>query len=114
MEGKKVKVAVYALRGDADHIVTCRDWDALKSDLVGTYVAGLDETVKLVKLKDYGVGVAAEPLTFRVVPRRVLSPTPQDALATICGCAACDGLICCPNPGYCLSCGACGSVCCKG
>ena len=114
MEGDKVKVTVYALRGDADHIITCKDWEALKSDLVGTYLAKLDETVQLVKLKDYGVGVADAPLTFRVVPRRVLSPVPQDAFASGCDCGSCDGLICCPNPGYCLTCGSCGQVCCRG
>jgi hypothetical protein len=115
MEGSKVKVTVYALRGDTDHIISCKDWDALKSSLVGTYIAGLDETVQLIKLKDFGVGVGGDnPLTFRVVPRRVLSPVPQEAFATGCGCGSCDGLICCPNPGYCLTCGTCGTVCCKG
>jgi hypothetical protein len=114
MEGDKVRVTIYALRGDANNIITCKDWDALKANLVGTYLAGLDETVQLIKLKDYGVGVGDEPLTFRVVPRKALSPLPQDLLVEGCGCASCGGLICCPNPGYCLSCGACGSVCCKG
>jgi len=114
MEGNKVRVAVYALSGDADHIITCRDWDALKSSLVGTYLAGLDETVQLVKLQEYGVGVNDAPLTFRVVARRVLSPVPQDAFRTGCDCGACDGLICCPNSGYCLTCGGCGSFCCRG
>lgn len=113
MEGDKVRVTMYALRGDADHIIACKDWDNLQANLVGSVLAGLDETVELVKLKDYGVGVDGGPLTFRVVPRRVLSPTPQDMLAAGCGCAACDGLVCCPNSGYCLSCGACGTVCCK-
>lgn len=113
MEGDKVRVTVYALRGDADHIITCKDWDNLQANLVDSHLAGLDETVELIKLKDYGVGVDNGPLTFRVVPRRVLSPVPQDMLASGCGCAACDGLVCCPNPGYCLSCGACGTVCCK-
>jgi len=112
MEGNKVRVTIYALRGDADHIITCKDWDNLQANLEGSYLAGLDETVELIKLKDYGVGVSDGPLTFRVVPRKVLSPMPQDLIAS-CGCGACDGLICCPNPGYCLSCGTCGSVCCK-
>lgn len=114
MEGDRVRVTVYALSGDANHIITCRDWEALQSNLVGSYLARLDETVQLLKLKDYGVGVGDAPLTFRVVPRRVLSPIPQEALGTGCGCASCDGLICCPNPGYCLTCGQCGAVCCKG
>src|SRR5215813_12657686 len=30
MEGNKVIITVYALRGDPDHIISCRDWDALK------------------------------------------------------------------------------------
>ena len=115
MEGDKVRVTVYALRGDADHIITCKDWNNLQSNLVGSYLAGLDETVELIKLRDYGVGVNDGPLTFRVVPRKVLSPMPQDAVVSGggCGCASCGGLICCPNPGYCLSCGSCGSVCCS-
>jgi hypothetical protein len=113
MESDKVRVTVYALQGETDNIITCRDFDALKAKLVGSYLAGLDETVQLLKLKDYGLGVGDNPLAFRVVPRRVLSPTPQDLLPEGCGCASCAGLICCPNPGYCLTCGSCGTVCCK-
>lgn len=114
MEGNKVKVIVYALRGDTNHLVSCQDWDTLKSTMVGTYIAGLDETVQLIKLKDFGVGVGGDsPLTFRVVPRRALSPMPQEAVGSGCGCGSCDGLICCPNPGQCLTCGVCGTVCCK-
>ena len=113
MEGNKVRVNVYALKGDADHIITCRDWEALEANLVGSYLAGLDETVQLLKLKDYGVGVGDEPLMYRVVPRRFLYPTPQEELIEGCGCGSCDGLICCPNPGYCVNCLPCGSFCCK-
>ena len=76
MEGDKVRVAVYALRGDADNI-TFKDWDALKSNLVGTYLVGLDETVQVVKLKDYGGVVGDAPLTFRVVPRKNSLSTPS-------------------------------------
>jgi len=57
MEGNNVRVTVYALKGDANSIITCKDWDALKSNLVGTYLVGLDESVQLNKLKDYGVVV---------------------------------------------------------
>lgn len=115
MEGDKVKVSVFALIGEANNIKTCRDWDALKSTPVGTYVAGLDEEVSLVKLRDFGVSMGNDPLTFRVVPRRILSPLPQDqGKEGGCDCASCGGLICCPNPGYCIGCGSCGSVCCSG
>jgi hypothetical protein len=113
MEGDKVKVSVYALIGEADNIKTCRDWDALKSMPVGTYVAGLDEEVSLVKLRDFGVSMGNDPLTFRVVPKRTLSPLPNEPGGG-CDCASCGGLICCPNPGYCIGCGSCGSVCCGG
>jgi len=112
MEGDKVRVSVFALIGEAAHIKTCRDWDALKSTPVGTYVASLDEEVSLVKLRDLGVSMGNDPLTFRVVPRRTLSPLPPD-LESGCDCGSCDGLICCPNAGYCIGCGSCGSVCCK-
>jgi len=114
MEGDKVKVSLFALVGDANNIKTCHDWDALKSTPVGTYVAGVDEEVSLVKLRDFGVSMGKDPLTFRVVPRRVLSPTPQDFELTGCDCGSCAGLICCPNAGYCIGCGSCGSVCCGG
>src|SRR5215204_3492293 len=77
MEGDKVRVTVYALRGDANNIITCKDWDALKSNLVGTYLVGLDETVQLIRLKDYGVVVGDDPLTFRVVPRKDSLSTPS-------------------------------------
>src|SRR5215813_13202131 len=76
MEGDKVRVTVYALRGDANNNMTCKDWDSLKSSLVGTYLVGLDETVHLIKLKDYGV-VVGDPLTFRVVPRKISLTTPS-------------------------------------
>lgn len=113
MEGDKVKVSVFALIGEANHIKTCSDWDALKSVPVATYIAGLDEEVSLVKLRDFGVNMGTNPLTFRVVPRKILSPLPQDAYTSGCDCASCDGLICCPNSGYCIGCGSCGSVCCR-
>lgn len=114
MENDKVSVSVYALVGETDNIVTCRDWDSLKAIKVGTYVAGLDEEVSLLKLQEYGVRFGPSPLTFRIVPKRTLSPLPDGALADgACGCGSCDGLICCPNPGFCLNCNPCGSVCCN-
>lgn len=112
MENGKVSVAVFALRGNADNITTCREWDSLQGTSVGTYVAALDDEVALTKLKDYGVvSLRKDPLTFRVVPKRTLSPLPQGWSG--CGCASCGGLICCPNGGYCLNCGSCGSACCS-
>jgi hypothetical protein len=114
MENGKVSVAVFALRGNAENIKTCREWDSLQATTVGIYVAGLDEEVSLTKLREYGVNLGKDPLTFRVVPKRTLSPLPQEfVLEGGCGCASCGGLICCPNAGYCLSCGSCGSVCCS-
>lgn len=113
MDGDKVKVAVYALVGSTANIKKCSDWDALKSTLVDTYIAGVDEEVVLTKLRDFGVSMATNPLTFRVVPTRTLSPVP-DGSGGGCGCGSCGGLICCPNPGYCLGCGECGDVCCSG
>ncbi len=53
MEGDKVRVTVYTLRGAADHIITCKDWANLQANLVNSYLAGLDETVELIKLKDW-------------------------------------------------------------
>lgn len=117
MDGNKVKVNVFTLVGEADkNIKTCRDWDALKSNFVGSYVAGVDEEVSLVKLKDLGVRMGSDPLTFRVVPRRVLSPLPpqHEPLGGGCDCGSCGGLICCPNPGQCIGCGTCGQLCCSG
>jgi hypothetical protein len=113
MENDKVKVTVYALSGSVGDITTCRDWDSLKAVMVGTYVAGLDDEVALSKLQDYGVGVGQKPLTFRVVPKRMLSPLPIFHAPDPCECGTCGGLICCPNPGQCLNCGSCGSFCCK-
>jgi hypothetical protein len=111
MENDKVSVRVYALVGETDNIITCRDWDSLKSIEVGTYVAGLDEEVSLSKLREYGVRFGTEPLTFRIVPKKALSPLPY---SVPCDCGACGGLICCPNPGHCLVCNPCGQVCCQG
>jgi hypothetical protein len=115
MENDKVKVTVYALVGKIGDITTCRNWNSLKAITVATYVAGVDEEVAMSKLLDYGVGVDNKPLTFRVVPKRVLSPlpVPVDGDSPQCECASCQGLICCPNPGACLNCGSCGSVCCS-
>jgi len=110
MEGDKVRVDVYGLTGPTAGIITCQGWDALKSTTIGSYVAGLDEDVALTKLADFGIRMGDHPLTFRVVPKRVLSPTPDNEE---CECGSCAGLICCPNPGYCLGCGSCGSVCCS-
>jgi hypothetical protein len=117
MDHGKVSVEVFALRGNADNIKTCREWDSLQATAVGTYVASLDEEVSLTKLREYGVNMGKDPLTFRVVPKRTLSPLPtQDGFGPLsggCGCASCGGLICCPNGGHCLGCGSCGSACCN-
>jgi hypothetical protein len=114
MENGKVSVVVFALKGNADNIKTCREWDSLQATTVGTYVAGVDDEVSLIKLREYGVNLGKDPLTFRVVLKRTLSPLPQQSeLAAGCGCGSCGGLICCPNAGYCLSCDSCGSVCCS-
>ena len=113
MENGKVSVAVFALRGNADNIKTCREWDALEATTVGTYVAGLDDEVSLTKLRDYGVNLGKDPLTFRVVLKRTLSPVPPQSSGGGCGCGSCGGLICCPNSGYCIRCDSCGSVCCS-
>src|SRR5882672_9232376 len=53
MENGKVSVTVFALRGNADNIKTCREWDSLQATTVGTYVAGLDDEVSLTKLREY-------------------------------------------------------------
>jgi hypothetical protein len=112
MEGDKVKVTVYALKGEADNINSCRDWNKLQATTIGTYLAGIDEEVSLTKLKDYGISMGNAPLTFRVVARRVLSPVPETFLKEACDCGSCNGSICCPNPGYCLPCNPCGTYCC--
>lgn len=113
MEGDKVAVRVYAVIGEAEDVRACSDWDKLKSVPVGTYLASLDEEVQLTKLKELGVNMGAEPLTFRVVPKRLLSPVPNNPAGGDCECASCGGLHCCPNPGACLGCGSCGYACCS-
>jgi len=113
MEGTKVRVDVYALSGPTAGIITCKGWDALKSTTIGSYVAGIDEDVALTKLAELGIRMGDRPLTFRVVPKRILSPVPNDSQMEGCECGSCAGLICCPNPGYCLGCGSCGSLCCE-
>lgn len=118
MDGNKVKVNVFTLIGEADeHIKSCRDWGLLKSNFIGSYLAGVDEEVSLAKLTDLGVRIGSEPLTFRVVPRKTLSPLPPQhgpLNGGGCECGSCGGLICCPNPGQCIGCGSCGQVCCSG
>lgn len=114
MEGDRVRVDVYALTGPTAGIITCKGWDALKTTTIGTYVVGLDEDVALTRLADLGIRMGDRPLTFRVVPKRILSPVPNDSRMEGCECGSCAGLICCPNPGYCLGCGSCGSLCCEG
>jgi hypothetical protein len=118
MDKGKVSVEVFALRGNANNIKTCREWDSLQATVVGTYVASLDEEISLTKLREYGVSLGKDPLTFRVVAKRTLSPLPPpsdygELEGGRCGCASCGGLICCPNSGYCIGCGSCGSVCCS-
>jgi len=44
------------------------------------------------------------------VPVRQRNETNQEGS---CDCGSCGGIICCPGPGYCLSCGNCGFVCCS-
>jgi hypothetical protein len=111
MDGDKVRVDVYALSGQTAGIITCKDWDALKTKSIGSFVAGLDEDVTLTKLAELGIRMGDQPLTFRVVPKRILSPVPDDS--EDCGCGSCAGLICCPNPGFCIGCGSCGQLCCS-
>ena len=113
MEGDKVRVNVYALSGQTTGIIKCTEWDALKAKNIGSFVAGLDEDVTLTKLADLGIRMGDQPLTFRVVPKRILSPVPDNRESEGCECGSCAGLICCPNPGYCLGCGSCGSLCCS-
>lgn len=110
MEGEKVRVDVYGLIGPTAGIITCQGWDGLKSTKIDSYVASLDEDVALDRIANLGVRMGDHPLTFRIVPKRVLSPTPGNEE---CECGSCGGLICCPNPGYCIGCGSCGSVCCS-
>lgn len=108
MEGDKVRVTVYALKGEADNINSCRDWDKLQATTIGTYLASLDEEVSLTQLKDYGVSMGNAPLAFRVVPKRVLSPIPKPVLSeAACECVSCNGSICCPNPRQCVTCNPC-------
>ncbi len=115
MEKGKVRIDVYALRGNAENVKSCREWDSLESTVAGSYLAAVDEEISLTKLQEYGISFGKDPLTFRVVPKRTLSPLPQGGYGGYmggCGCASCGGLICCPNGGYCLGCGECGSACC--
>jgi hypothetical protein len=113
MEGDRVRVDVYALSGPTAGIITCKGWDALKTTKIESYIARLDEEVALTKLVDLGIRMGDQPLTFRVVPKRILSPVPDNSQLEGCECGSCAGLICCPNPGYCLGCGSCGSLCCS-
>lgn len=114
MVGDKVRVDVFALRGEPSDVRTCRDWDNLKAVPVDSYLLGVDEEVALTKLKTLGVKMGTEPLSFRVVPKRVLSPRPDyGVLAGDCECGSCGSLICCANEGHCLGCGSCGYVCCR-
>jgi len=111
MEGDKVKVTVFGLIGEAGNIKTCKEWNALKSIKIGSFVAGLDEEVTISQLRYYGVSFETGDLKFRVVPKKAF-PRDLEAAGGECGCGSCGGLQCCPNPGYCINCGECGRVCC--
>jgi hypothetical protein len=113
MEGDQVRVIVSALIGEPDDVRSCRDFDGLKAKPVGSYLANLGDEVSLVELRDFGVSFGPEPLTFNVVPKRVLSPVPNLPPGG-CECGSCDLTNCCANPGMCLGCGSCGYVCCGG
>jgi hypothetical protein len=114
MDGEKVKVTVFGLIGDASNITTCRQWNSLKPIEIATYVASLDEEVSVQDLRSHGVSFENGDLKFRVVPKKIFPLMPQfGAEGGGCGCAGCDRLQCCPNPGQCISCGACGSACCS-
>lgn len=112
MEGDKVRVTLYLLTGEPDDTRTCSDWDRLTAKSIGSYLAAVDEEVGLVKLREFGVAFGKDPLTFRVVPKRVLSPVPQEIVGG-CQCSGCGQSNCCPNPGMCLECEECGFVCCR-
>lgn len=114
MEGDKVKVTVFGLIGEAGNIKTCKEWNALKSIKIGSFVAGLGEEVTISQLRDYGVSFETGDLKFRVVPKKVFRQLDWEASGGRCDCGSCGGLQCCPNPGFCIGCGECGSVCCSG
>lgn len=112
MEGDKVKVTVFGLIGEAGNIKTCKEWNALKSIKIGSFVAGLEEEVTISQLRDYGVSLETGDLKFRVVLKKVFQRFDRALDGGGCGCGSCGGLQCCPNPGFCIGCGVCGSVCC--
>ena len=113
MRGERVEVTVYAVFGDTSQIYSCKDWNSLRSEKVASYVADLGDKVSMTKLTELGVKFGESPLSFNVVAKKNFAavglPT-QDG--GDCGCGGCGGLLCCPNPGYCLRCGNCGDVCC--
>jgi len=113
MDGEKVKVTVVGLIGDTNNITTCRQWDSLKSIEVATYIAGLDEEISIQDLKSHGVYFENGSLKFRVVPKKVFPLMPQMEIGNGCGCASCNRLQCCPNPGQCIECSSCGYACCN-
>jgi hypothetical protein len=111
LEKGKVRVNVFVVYGDTQDLKRCEDLDALKTVKVDSLLAGPDKDVSVTKLRKYGV----DPLTFRVVSRRMF--VPGGDLGGLgdpdsCPCVQCERATCCPNPGYCSRC-ECVTVCCR-
>jgi hypothetical protein len=111
----QVQVKVYALYGDVSNLTSCKEWEQLKSSYVGEYTAGSGGQFVVKELNDMGVSFGENPLTVRIVSMKVAPRSPQvEPIEVVaCQCAGCGGLSCCPNDGKCMTCGDCGSACCK-
>jgi hypothetical protein len=70
--------------------------------------------VTISKLNEYGVSFNNGLLKFRIVPGKVFPQHRPPIWEGGGPYAAYGNSQCCPNPGYCISCGSCGSVCFNG
>src|SRR5216683_5556512 len=106
MLGDKVKVTVSAISGDTSGIKTCSDWKALKESPIRSYTLSEGEEVTVSELDNLGTNFKGGMLVFKAVAVSFMPASPQTK-AGGCECGWCGGLACCPNSGYCLTCGSC-------
>lgn len=106
-----IKVDVYALYGEPAAVKN-RNW--CSSD---AFTAELLDSRELTVVKSSATIEPPVALGTGTIELRLVSSSLSTVEGTVkvdaasAGCCGCNGLSCCPNPGYCLDCSVCGSCC---
>jgi len=108
-----VQVRVFAVYCDLKKIKdACAEVRSLPADLTGSYqLTEREDTVAVDSAFEFG----NEQIQLRLLKPEITTPAGklkrvflEDAAG---GCCGCNGLSCCPNPGFCLTCDVCGQCC---